>query len=357
MNENDYIEEEVSLKDVISKAKDFWDELWRYWWIFICFCLPLLLLFVYNTLTTLEEYEASIVFMINEDNGGGGGLASFAGQLGLNLGGGGGEYNKEKVISLSRTDMIIHPVILDSIVVEGKKDLVGNHIIRIYGLHEAWKKHPDEDLRTFLFEVDTISRLSITGNRALKTCHSYIIGSKTREAISRCSFDSDSGILNINTKSLSEELSSELTNKIFEHLSSFYIKQQTEPQVKTYETLKEKADSINTLITTKEYELASLMDGNNSIFLRKFKLREARLQRELPAYASQYATLLQNLENANFMLQSKTPFFQVIDYPMYPLKVVKPSLIKAIVLGGGLGAVLSILFICGRKILRDAMEE
>jgi hypothetical protein len=362
MNEEIYLEEdEITLKDIVLKLKEFWAELLLKWLWILLIALPIVLWFFYNAYSTPIQYQSELVFMINEEKGGGGGggIAAIAGQFGFNVGaGGGGEYNKEKIITLSKSGKIIHPVILDSMEIKGKKDLVGNHLIRLYELHDVWRKSPNEKLKTFFFtRVDSVKNLSVTEKTALKSCYALITGTKKNPPLSNCGYDESSGILNITTQSISEELSLGLTDKIFNNLSTFYVKQQIEPQKKSFESIKAKADSLNSVIRGKEYELAKLKDGTNSVFLRQYRLKENRLQRELPSYASQYATLLQNVENADFILKNKTPFFQIIDYPFFPLAVITTSVPKAVLLGGILGILAGALIIIIRKILIDAMKD
>ena len=359
MNEDTYLDEdEITLKDIVLKVKEFSSELVRRWIWILGLSFILALVFYFNARLTPTEYQSELVFMINEEKGGGGGgISSLVSQFGISVGGGGGEYNKEKIITLSSSGKIINPVLLDSLEVNGENDLIGNHLIRLYELHEQWEDSNNQELKNFYFTSDSIDNFAITENSALKSCYRLITGTKNSPALSSCSYQEDSGILSITTQSISEELAQGLTDKIYHNLSTFYIKQQTEPQQKSFESIKIKADSLNTLIRSKEFELASLRDGNNNVYLQKFKLRESRLQREIPTYASQYAVLIQNVENADFILKNKTPFFQVIDYPFFPLSTISSNAKKSAFLGGIGGVFLAALIIIIRKVFLDAINE
>lgn len=357
MKEQDYREEdEITLKAILLGIKDYSVTVLRHWWLIILIALPFAAWFAYVAYTTPTQFTARLTFMINEDEGGAGGLGGLASQFGFNLGAGGGEFNKEKIVSLSKSGRIIHPVIMDSIEIAGKSDLLGNHLLDIYGIRAKWKEAGRKKFENFYFTHDSIPGFTRIENSVLKTCYGYIVGSAKRPALSTCSFNEDSGILTIKTKTLSEELSYQLTNSIYDKLSTFYIKQQTEPQQKSFAAIKAKVDSLNNLISAKEYELAKIKDANNNVILRQYRLREDRLQRELPAYALQYGTLLKNLENADFVLNSSTPFFQVIDAPFYPLGADKKVVLISLILGTILGGVVGVTFVIAKKIIQDALK-
>lgn len=349
-------DDEITLKELILKVKEYWREIVRNWLLIGLMALPFALFFLYKAWTTPVKYKATLTFMINEDDGGGGGLASIAGQFGFNVGSGGGEFNKDKVVALAKSGKIVYPVILDTVEIDGKLDLLGNHLIDIYRMNDVWAGSSIEGLVDFRFKRSNKSDFSIVENVALKSCFSQIVGGKKIQGLFSCSYEENTGILSISSTTISPELSKLLIEAIYTHLSEFYVLQQTEPQQKSFETLKIKADSLENLLAQKEQALANLKDSNKNVVFSKFKIREARLQREIPAYASQYAAVLQNVENADFLLKNKTPFFQIIDYPFYPLSMIKESKIKAFFIGGFIGGFLSMIFIVGRKMLRDTMS-
>lgn len=355
--EKQYQEGEVSIKELVLRIKDYWIELLRKWWLVLLIASVFSVIFLYRSYKTSTVYQANISFMINDDDGGGG-LASIVGSFGFDIGGKSADFNQDRIVALASSEKIVHPVLKDSAIVGGKNDLIANHIIEYYELQKFWRDNGRiEELFDFKFSAPDVNPNDRVAQTALNQCYRYVVGGKELTHLTACSYDENTGIMFLKTSTVSEELSLAITNRLYDELSNFYILQQTEPQIKSLTTLKMKADSLQRLLEEKEMTLASLRDANRNVVLNKYQLREARLQREIPAYVQQYAQVLQNLESADFILRNKTPFFQVIDRPNYPLKKISVSRFSALFTGGITGAVLAILFIIGRKVFKDAMEE
>lgn len=349
-------EDEVSLKEMILKLNEFWRELWKNWLLIGIITIPFVAYFFYDAYTSPAKYTAPITFMVTEDDGGGGGgLASIAGQFGFNIGGG-SEFNKDKIVALAKSGKIVFPVILDTVEIQGVRDLLGNHLIDIFELREKWRKNEDiPHMHDFRFAISDRQAFDRPSNSALKACYALIIGTEEIDPLVKCGYEPDTGILKLAATSTSSELSYFVTNRIYENLRTFYILQQTAPQEQSLRTLQAKADSIVGLISQKELTLANLKDSNKNLILNRYRLKEARLMREIPALAEQYKVLLTNVESTDFILKNNTPVFQTIDQPFFPLKRSNTSVIRALILGGIIGLFFAISFVIGRKIYRDIM--
>ena len=69
-----------------------------------------------------------------------------------------------------------------------------------------------------------------------------------------------------------------------------------------------------------------------------------------------YESLLKNKQSVEFLLESKTPEFQVVDRTFIPVEN-KPSLLKSLIIGSIMGFFLGIGYVIGRKIIRDVMTD
>ena len=100
MKENTYLEDdEITLKELILKIQEFYREVLKRWLLVILITLPVMGYMFYKAYKTPNTYPATLTFMVNEDKAGGG-LGGLAASFGL--GGGGGEYNLEKILSLQK---------------------------------------------------------------------------------------------------------------------------------------------------------------------------------------------------------------------------------------------------------------
>jgi len=170
------------------------------------------------------------------------------------------------------------------------------------------------------------------------------------------SYNELSGIMTLNTTSKNPLISIEITKSLFEALSNYYITKSIEKQQFTYDLVKSKTDSIQVELNANEYALATLQDTKRNMFQSRDKLKEARLKNKIQISYMALGKALENLAIADFTLKSKTPFIQLIDEPVEPIKAIKTSLFKALLFGSILGALIAIGFIILRRIFKDVMQ-
>ncbi|MDG1434802.1 MAG: hypothetical protein P8Q41_12365, partial [Saprospiraceae bacterium] len=72
MKEQNYIEEdEITLKELIIKVQEFFQEVLKNWRLVILITIPFVLYFFYQTYKTPITYTSELTFMMNDDEGGG----------------------------------------------------------------------------------------------------------------------------------------------------------------------------------------------------------------------------------------------------------------------------------------------
>jgi len=358
MKEQSYIEEdEITLKELILKVKEFFQEVLKNWWLVVLITIPFVLYFFYQTYKTPITYTSELTFMMNEDDGGGfGALGGLAASFGFG-GGGGGEFNLEKMLSLLKSRNIIQQGLFEKTEIDGKVDFFANHLIREYDYHKKWEE--SENLKGFIFKNDKVEEFSRIEYQALKNVYAKVIGSAKTPGILSSNINEDTGIMTLNIESVNEHLSIKLLHSLFEKLSTFYVDKTIEKQQQTYEITKTKADSLLGVMNYTQNRLLKLKDSNRNTTLNQYRSEELKLERDYQISLIAYGEAIKNKEIADFSLKSKTPFIQSIDLPIPPLKPNKTLItyIKQIIIGGILGVFLAIAFIVGRKIYRDTMAE
>ena len=357
MEEQKYIQEdEITLKELILKFQEYFGEVVRNWKIVFLITIPVVAYMFYKTYKTPITYPAALTFMINDDNGGAmGGLGGLAQSFGF--GGGGGEYNLEKMLSLLKSRNIVQQALFEKVEYLGKEDYFANHIIDEYGYHKEWEE--SVMLNNFKYSNNNLSGFDRKENDVLKQLYIKIVGKENIEGILKSKINEDTGILSMEINSTNEIISIEFVKVLFEKLEKFYVDKTIEKQQKTFVIMSQKVDSIRQTLNSEQYRLLKFMDRNKNLSLRQYKAEELVLQREIQALGMAYGEALKNQEMADFTLRSKTPFVQIIDSPIAPILPSKSilSYIKNILLGSFLGTFLSIIFILGRTIFKDIMSE
>ncbi len=348
-----YEDDEITLKELILKIKEYAKEVLRNWIWVILITIPILSYFLYKAFTTPKTYKANLTFMLNEDTGGGfSAVSGILGSLGLG-GGGGGKYSLDKILELSRSRQIVEKALFTKCTLNGKDDFLANHIIKEYQLIEKnWAK--DTLLNNFSFTNTDASKFGKKENNALVYIYGMLVSSPNGSLFSS-GFDKNSGIMTFSINSTSEDLSIELVKTMYNKLSEFYILKSVQKEQETFTMLKNKVDSLKYLLYGKEAGLAKFEDNNLFLQEQTVQLPKKRLNRDVQMLTLMYGEAVKNLEVAEFALNNKRPFLQSIDLPISPIKPEKISKLKNGVLGLFIGILVASIFIIIRKIIREAM--
>ena len=347
--------DEVALKDIFLKIKEFTIEVLNNWKLLLVFIIPFAAYFLVKAFLSDPTYSARLTFMINEEEGGGAsGASTLLNQFGLGKGGG-GNYNMEKILELSKSRKIVQNTLFDSMMVNGHNDLIANHIIDIYNLHDEWKKS-SLGKNKFKFTRSQPGEFNRTENTVLLKLYRKIIGNETQLGLFSKSLNEDTGIMTLSSKTTSEELSIKLLNSIYNNLSAFYIDKAIEKQRFNLNLIAAKTDSIKNALNIADYNLANFRDSNRGLWTKKAELREDQLSREVQILTIMYGESIKNLEYADFSLRTKTPFIQLVDAPISPIPANMVSKVMAFAIGVFIGAFLGIAFIIARKVFRDIMS-
>lgn len=357
-------EDEITLKELILKIKEFTQEVLKYWFWILVIGIFLGVYMSYKAYQKPSFYQAELTFMVNDDEGGGSmaGLGGLLGSFGLG-GGGGGKNNLDKILELSKTRKINQKVLFEKVNVGNKVDYLANHIINHKDSIGEWENKPfynfwskESELKNFRFKHDSISIFNRTENRVMKKVHIDLVGGIGGSGIVSSGYTKESGIMYLRASTRNSDLSIALCNILYGKLSQYYVTKTIEKQKFTFDIVKTKYDSIQVALKSAQYTLAKFKDRNQNMFSKVNNLEELRLNQEVQKLGIMYGEAAKNIEIADFSLKNKTPFVQEIDTPIAPLNGSRSSLIKALFVGGVLGIFLSIIFIVIRKVYNDTME-
>lgn len=360
---------EVSLRDLILSIKNYSRYILKNWLFIGLMSLLGLAYFIYGFATHKRSFEASITFMVNEDEGSAlGGIASMLGSFGGLLGGAGSEFNLDKILHISTSNRLAEQIVLAPVVINGRQEYLGNHLIESLDTMEEWAEVSLMDRvlgmaeekkikKNYRFTSDSLNFENEVESWVLKRIINRLFGDPDAgvEGMVKNAYGELSGIMEINVSTYEEELSIAIANSLFEELSNFYVNKSTAKQKQTYELMKAKHDSIFQELRTTEYSMATFSDRNQALFRKQDVLRQDRLKRDLLINATALGEAKKNLEISHFALQNRTPFVQLIDRPFKPLKDSKPGLIYSVIVGAFLGGLLGVLIIMLRLYYRNMM--
>lgn len=341
--------DEITIKELILKIKEYAKEIRHNWWILLLFIVPISAYMLQDAYNTKETYKADLTFIVNDDGGSSLGLSAALGSLGDLAGG--GKSKLDKIIELSKSRRILQTSLFRTVEIEGVRDFYANHLIKSEELHTNWEKDTT-GLKDFLYKRGNVDSFSRIENKVLLALQELLVGKKP---IFSGSFDKKSEVMKLALTTKNEELSIDLLRVIYEDLSKYYIEKATSKEERTYRIFRNKADSLKNLVRSKDLAADRYEDQNRGSLFLEDKRETDRMKKDAFIYNTLYGETEKNLNLASFALESKAPYIQDLDLPISPIKPVKKSKLMALIIGFALGGFLGVIVVVLRKILREAM--
>ncbi|MBC7384381.1 MAG: hypothetical protein H7296_15550 [Bacteroidia bacterium] len=280
-------------------------------------------------------YEARLTFILNENEPTSSfSLSSLAGLAGLG-GGSAGNVSEDKLIFIANSRNLIGSTLLNETLIGGQKKLLANFYLEYYNLIPGFKS--DTTLINFTgFTHLTLEQLNYQENKVMdkivKTLFdgkSFTIDAKKKSGI----VAQGAGIIELKFKSVSEEFSLLFIERLYDNLSKYYINKAVQRQLRNYNLIKARTDSIKEVLFNKEDYGAEMLDKNVRVIRMKGRVDMERTRRDVELLSLMYGEVMKNQEIAKFALDNQTPYFQTIDKPTYPLFIKKMSRMLAAILG------------------------
>ncbi len=161
-------------------------------------------------------------------------------------------------------------------------------------------------------------------------------------------------IISIDLKSPDENFAKYFTEALAKEVSDFYIANKTQKARLNQAILEKQTDSVRRELNGAITGVAQANDNtfglNPALNIRRTP--SARRQVDVQANTAILTELVKQTELAKVNLRRETPLIQVIDRPIFPLKIEKFGKAKGVVLGSFLAGFLVILILIIRRILR-----
>ncbi len=329
--------DEVTLKELILKGKDWFAYLWGYKWrILLAGLLGGALGFVYAKYFTKPTYTATVSFTLEQKNGSGGALGGLASSLGLGdipTGSSSGMFGGENVLYLMKSNRIIHQSLK-----EVQADLKGDHLLNAYLKNHFEKPLKEKKIKLFPKDLDSVEFSRQQDSLLL------LITKNIRETqVLAERQDKKTTIINLEVKDNNEQWAYLFSKALVKNAIDLYLEIKVGKLMRTELELTQKKDSIRGLLDGSITTLAYETDLNSHTTLMRYKTNQAKKQIDVEVLKSMYANVIQNLEMTKFQRAQEEPIIEIIDEPILPLSMEKFGKLKGIFLGGILSGFFLIL--------------
>jgi hypothetical protein len=353
-NDDNFKSDSLALKEAVKNLKKWLIYLLSKWMIIISFIFLGFAIGYFSEYSAKPLYEASINFVIeNSGSTSSSQLGNISSQFGVDLGGGssGSIFSGGNLKDLFVSRRMIQEAFLSEISIEGEKISLIEYYIRFKGLREQWISTKFESIR-FPPKSDP-ALFSKEQNEVVKKIHSDIWKKDLTININ------NTGISSIKVSSENELFCKFFVEALLNVVSNFYVETKSKKALENYAILSGKADSLSNVLKSGILNSAVFSDSNPNANKARSRIgvNLQRNQIDVEVNRLLYVQMIQNLESAKISLIKEAPFFQVIDYPVFPLDVTIPDKKKSAYSGAFIAFVLSVIFLVSFKILKDLLNE
>ena len=334
--------DEISLKELILKGKDWFSYLWGYKWrILLVGLLGGALGFVYAKYFTKPTYTSVVSFTLEQKSGGSalGGLASSLG-LGDVGGSSSGMFGGENVLHLMKSNRIIHQSLK-----EAQADLKGDHLLNAYLKNHFEKSLKEKKIRFFPKNLDSVEFSRQQDSLLLLITKNIREGQIVAERQ-----DKKTSIIILEVKDNNEQWAYLFSKALVKNAIDLYLEIKVGKLLRTEQELSQKKDSIRGLLDGSITTLAFETDLNSHTPLMRYKTNQAKKQIDVEVLKSMYGSVIENLEITKMQIAQEEPIIEIIDEPILPLSIEKFGKVKGILLGALISIVLIMVVIMTKKI-------
>lgn len=345
-----YQDDEITLKQLVLKVKEYFFEVLKNWWLVALICLPFLVYFLYHHYNFQSRYAATTRYIV-EGSSNSGGISGLLGQFGIRRD---SKTNPYKIMEVGRSANILRKVLFD----KTSGDYIANRILEVYDFDAQWKEGPTPEMAGFRFKNAEVKKSDTTENLVLNMLFGRMVGSEENreEAIVSIDYNEESGVFSQTASTPDQQLSLDIMEQHYNAVKLFFEEEAVFAQASTVKILKQKADSLQYLINAKAYAAAGIQDRSLGLLSATPAVRGERLQREVAALSTALGEVLRSYEIADINLKDIKPTFLQIDSSLPPLNASRSSLLKSLFKACLFGGVLAVIFIIGRSALREALS-
>jgi len=337
-----YQDDEISLKELIEKAKALFTYFMVYKWVIVA--AGLLgggFGSGYAHFTKVVLYESKLTFTVEGANSNGGGaMLGLASQFGLNIGGSGtlGLFAGENLFALLKSNKIIQGSLLRPM-----DEIPQGNLLNYYLNMTEKESLKDGSLTYFPLELERKS-YSRSQDSLLA-----VITEGLKADIKISNEDKKVTISQLSVISSDEYFSWKMANLLIEEASKLYLDLKVGKMKRSLEILQQRVDSVQRMLNGSMLSAAVEMDRSLGLVSQAPKVNSAKMQMNAQMLGTLYGELTKNLEMTKFSLSQQEPIIEVIDPSVRPLNKIGKGRFKFAFLGGIISSFFILFYLFVRR--------
>lgn len=346
--------DEISLKELILKIKEWYAYLLSKWKIIVLAGIIGAALGLTYSFTKKPIYTATLSFALEDEKSGGGGLGSalgLASSFGLDLGGsGGGIFTGSNLTELFKSRSMVEKTLLSPVNLNGQKISLAEMYIENNKWRENWNENPKFSNIKFLPDAD---RKHFT--RIQDSIIGVMYGNLSKSSLTVGQKDKKVSIINIDVLSTNELFAKYFCEALAKEVGQFYVETKSKKARMNMGILERQVDSIRSELNGAIIGVAVANDNtfNLNPALNVRRAPSARRQVDVQANTAILTELVKQSELAKVTLRKETPLIQVIDRPILPLPKERFGKAKGLLIGGFLTGFLVVFFLILKRLMKQ----
>ncbi|KQW97669.1 Wzz/FepE/Etk N-terminal domain-containing protein [Flavobacterium sp. Root420] len=357
MEKNIIENDEISLKELIHKIKEYCKYLFNQWKIIVLAGIIGAVLGLGYSFIKKPVYTATLTFALEDEKSGGGlgGALGLASTFGIDLGTGGGSiFTSSNLTELFKSRTMVEKTLLTPVTVNGKEISLAEMYIENNEWRDKWSNKP---------KLKDIKFLPDSKRKGFTRVHDSILGEiyqdLSKNSLSVAQKDKKISIITMDMASNSELFSLYFCEALARQVGKFYVDTKSKKARMNMEILKHQVDSVRGELNGAIMGVAVANDNTFNLN-PAFNVRRApsaRRQVDVQANTAVLTELVKQSELAKVTLRKETPLIQVIDRPILPLRKEKLGKIEGMFTGTLLFGFLSILFFIIKSFFKITLRE
>lgn len=351
------INEEISLKELIFKVKEWWQYLLSKKIVILIGVLIGATIGLTYSFMKKPVYTATLSFALEDEKSGGGGLGSalgLASSFGLDLGaGGGGMFTGSNLTELFKSRSMVERTLLSPVNVNGRIISLAEMYIQNNKWRDSWKGNP---------KLASVQFLPGSNRQKFVREQDSILGSMfnnlSKSGLSVGQKDKKVSVISVDVSSTNELFAKYFCEALVRQVSDFYIDTKSRKARINMRILQKQTDSIRAELNSAITGVAVANDNtfNLNPALNVRRAPSARRQVDVQANTAILTELVKQSELAKVTLRKETPLIQIIDKPIFPLTKDRFGKIKGLFFGGFFGGFFIVFGLIIRRVIKLFLE-
>jgi len=335
-----YQDDEISLKELIEKAKALFIYFMGYKWVLIA--AGLLgggIGFGYAHFTKEVLYESKLTFIV-EGASSGGAMLGLASQFGLNIGASGTSslFAGENLFVLLKSNKIIQNSLLRPI-----DEIPQGNLLNYYLSMTQKELLKNGSLTYFPLELERKS-YSRSQDSLLD-----VITEGLKADIKISNEDKKVTISQLSVISSDEYFSWKMTNLLIEEAGNLYLDLKVGKMRRYLEMLQQRVDSVKQKLNGSMLSVAAENDRSLGLVSQASKVNNTTMQINTQMLSTLYGELTKNLEMTKFSIIQQEPLFEIIDPSIMPLTIIGRGRVTFGFMGGFIAGFILLFYLYVRK--------